>query len=113
MRYTYYNYQFRWYHLIVPILVLVIGVPSMVFFALNTSGTVHSTPDWALDRLCQDLGVGDMQEAYNLFSSDYQNSHTQADFVQTWSNVHLNSCVHHLSTSSDGKASGTLTTQDF
>lgn len=114
MRYTYrYNYQFRWYHLIFPILVLVIGVPLFVFFILNSSGIISSTPDWALDRFCTDLQHGDMQNAYDLFSSDYQNSHTQAEFVQTWSNKNPAPCVHSVSASSDGKASGTLTIRDF
>jgi hypothetical protein len=99
---------------IVPLIILILVVPVIGFFVLNmpSIGVLSSTPDWALDHFCDDVTHGRMQNAYNLFSNDYRNTHSQADFIQNWSKA-LSTCAHVLSTSSNGNASGTLTTKDF
>ena len=77
MHYTYwYNYRFGWYHFIVPALILLVGFPFLLLMPLNGTGVISSTPDGALQRLCTDLQSGQMQDAINRFSNDYQNSHT-------------------------------------
>ena len=88
MHYTYWNYQVRWYHFIVPALILAF----FLYTILNGTGVISLTPDGVLQKLCTDLQTGQMQDAYNQFSSDYQQSHTPADFLQLWSHRDFSTC---------------------
>jgi hypothetical protein len=63
-----YNYQVRWYHFIVPVIILAF----FLYQILNGTGVINLTPDGVLQRLCTDLQTGQMQDAYNQFSSDYK-----------------------------------------
>jgi hypothetical protein len=100
---------------IIALVTMVAIVCTAGFFILNNTGTISSNPDWALSRFCDDINGGNLNDAFNRFSSNYQQNHSQTDFVQTWSkwNLHVGSCVHTVSTSTDGKTIATLTIEDF
>lgn len=99
----------------ITLFIMVVIACTAGFFILNSTGKISSNPDWSLSRFCDDINSGNLNDAFNRFSRNYQQDHSQTDFVQTWSkwNLHVGSCVHTVSTSTDGKTIATLTIEDL
>lgn len=70
---------------------------------------LKGTPDKALENFCHSLQSGDLQGAYDDFSSHLKTTYSQSQFTTDWSNNKFpHSCTASISTSDAGSASGTL-----
>lgn len=83
-------------------------------YSFSEHHTLHSNaPDEVLSGYCFSLQSGDLQGAYNDYSSGLKNQITSTDFVNMWSNRHIDNCVPSISSSSNQQASGTISTSVF